>query len=116
MTAPEWLKPGLTGAVIGAIALAIGGFSWGGWVTGSTAEAMATSQARLQVVDALVPFCIARAESDPEAPRITAELNEAASYKRAEILMNAGWATMPGADKADADLAKACAATLTSGS
>ena len=116
MTAPEWLKPGLTGAVIGAIAVAIGGFSWGGWVTGGTAEAMAASQARLQVVDALVPFCVARAEADPEAPRITAELNDAASYKRAEILMNAGWATMPGAEKADADLARACAATLTSGS
>ena len=116
MNAPQWLKPGLTGAGIGAVALAIAGFGWGGWVTGGTAEAMASSQARLQVVDALVPFCVARAQSDPEVTRITAELAEAAAYKRAEILGKAGWATMPGAEKADMDLAKACAATLTAGS
>ena len=30
MTAPEWLKPGLTGAVIGAIAVAIA-IQLGGW-------------------------------------------------------------------------------------
>ena len=33
MNVPSYLKPALTGAVIGAAALAIVGFSWGGWVT-----------------------------------------------------------------------------------
>lgn len=38
---PDWLKPALYGALAGATALAIAGFSWGGWVTGGTAEQIA---------------------------------------------------------------------------
>jgi hypothetical protein len=41
MHPPEWLKPGLYGAACGAVALAVIGFSWGGWVTGGTARTMA---------------------------------------------------------------------------
>jgi hypothetical protein len=115
MTAPEWLKPGLLGAGAGAIALAIVGFTWGGWVTGSTAEAMASDRAELEVVTALVPFCIARSQADPQVTRITAELEAAASYKRADILSDAGWATLPGAAEPDRALAKACALSLSAG-
>ncbi len=41
MRTPEWLKPGLYGAACGAVALAVIGFSWGGWVTGGMARTMA---------------------------------------------------------------------------
>ena len=34
MKSPKWLKPTLYEAAGGAIALAVVGFSWGGWVTG----------------------------------------------------------------------------------
>jgi hypothetical protein len=115
MTAPEWLKPGLVGAGVGAVALAIIGFGWGGWVTSGTAEAMAVERTQVEVVQALVPFCIAQAKADPQAALVNAELAEAASYKRAEILMKAGWATMPGAEP-NLSLAKACATTLAAGS
>ena len=33
MNTPEWLKPGVYGALIGAAFVGIVGFSWGGWVT-----------------------------------------------------------------------------------
>lgn len=115
MTASDWLKPGLIGAVVGAIAPAVVGFSWGGWVTGGTAEAMAVDRTRVAMVQALVPFCVAYAKADPEAARVNAELAEAASYKRAEILMKAGSATMPDAEP-NLNLAKACATTLRAGS
>lgn len=115
MNAPPWLKPGLYGAGAGAVALAIAGFTWGGWVTGGTAEAMASDRARLEVVSALVPFCVANSQADPDLSRITAELEGASSYKRPDILIQAGWATMPGADEADRDVAKACAVTLAAG-
>jgi hypothetical protein len=115
MRAPEWLKPGLVGAGIGAVALATVGFGWGGWVRGSTAEEMAVDRTRVEVVQALVPFCVAQAKADPQATRINAELADAASYKHAEILMQAGWATMPGAEP-NLSLAKACATTLAAGS
>jgi hypothetical protein len=44
MNTPEWLKPGLIGVGVGAVALAITGFTWGGWVTGPKAEVMAANQ------------------------------------------------------------------------
>ena len=35
MTNPEWLKPGIYGALIGAVFVGVVGFSWGGWMTGA---------------------------------------------------------------------------------
>ena len=46
----ENLTPGIWGAVLGAAALAIVGFNWGGWVTGNTAKEMAQAA----IVDRLV--------------------------------------------------------------
>ena len=86
MTAPEWLKPGLYGAAAGAAALAIVGFSWGGWVTGGTAARMASEQAQLEVVTALVPFCIEKSKQDPQVMETLAQLKEASSYKRSRHL------------------------------
>lgn len=109
----EWVKPGVTGAAVGAVALAVVGFTWGGWVTGSTAEELASQRGKTAMVNALVPFCVARsATDDPQIIRTLTELREASSYQRAEILMKAGWATPPGADSADRDVARACATKL----
>jgi hypothetical protein len=41
MEAPTWLKPAITGGIVGAIATMITGFSYGGWMLGSSAETMA---------------------------------------------------------------------------
>jgi dienelactone hydrolase len=108
MNIPEWLKPGLKGAAVGAAALAIVGFTWGGWVTGSTARQMAADQAQLEVVAALVPICIEQSRQDPQVVETLAQLKSASSYKRRDMLMNAGWATMPGTSEPDRNVAKAC--------
>ena len=108
MTTPEWLKPGLYGAAAGAVALAIVGFSWGGWVTGGTAEKMASEQARLEVVAALVPICVEQSSKDPQVVATLAQLKNASSYKRSEMLMKAGWATMPGSSDPNRNVASAC--------
>jgi hypothetical protein len=108
----EWLKPGLIGAVIGAIALAVVGFSWGGWVTGIKADSMASDRAHSEVVDALLPFCIAQSRSDPDSGLILAKLKETSAYMRADVLMQAGWATAPGETEGNRALARACAASL----
>jgi hypothetical protein len=47
------MKPACWGAVGGAIALAIIGFTWGGWVTGGHAKTLADAA----VTAALVPIC-----------------------------------------------------------
>ena len=109
----EWLKPSPYGAAVGAIALAIVGFSWGGWVTGSAAETMASERAQQDVVAALLPICVAQAAADPENGVRMSELKETRSYQRAEVLMKTGWATMPGSVDPDRKLATACAQTIS---
>jgi len=108
MNTPEWLRPGLYGAAGGAIALAIVGFSWGGWVTGGTAQKMASDQARLEVVAALVPVCIQQSKQDPQVTETLAQLKEASNYQRSDMLMKAGWATMPGTSDPNRYVASAC--------
>lgn len=108
MNIPEWVKPALQGAAVGAVALAIVGFSWGGWVTGGTANRMASDQARIEVVAALVPICIEQSKLDPQAAATLALLEEASSYKRSDMLMETGWATMPGSSDPNSAVARAC--------
>jgi dienelactone hydrolase len=115
MNIPEWLKPGLYGAAVGAAALAIVGFSWGGWVTGGTAKEMASDLSRLEVVAALVPICIEQSKQDPQAVETLAELMDANSYQRRDMLMKVGWATMPGSSDPDRYVASACMEQLAAG-
>lgn len=108
MNTPEWLKPSIYGAAVGAIALAVVGFSWGGWVTGASADRMATEKARHEVVAALVPICIQQSNQDPQAAETLTRLKETSRYQRDEMLMKAGWATMPGSTDPDRAVATAC--------
>jgi len=108
MNTPEWLKPALYGAAAGAIALAVVGFSWGGWMTGGSADRMAAEKARHEVVAALVPICIQQSSQDPQATETLAVLKAANRYQRDELLMKAGWATMPGSADPNRSVATAC--------
>ena len=112
MNMPEWLKPGIYGAAVGAASLAIVGFSWGGWMTSNTAETLASNQARLEVIAALVPICVEQSNRDPQVVDTLAQLKGTSSYKRADMLMEAGWATMPGSTDPNRDVARACTKVL----
>ncbi len=76
--------------LVNEVALAIVGFSWGGWVTGGTAKPMAANQARLEVVTALAPICVEQSKQDPQVVDTLAQLKDAASYQRSDMLMKAG--------------------------
>lgn len=108
MRTPDWLKPALWGAGAGAVALAIAGFSWGGWVTQSTAEKLAADRAKAEVVAALVPVCLEQSRQDPRFAEQIAALEQAKSYNRRDLVMESGWATMPGAEAPDRAVANAC--------
>lgn len=112
MNTPEWLKPGIYGALIGAAAVGIGGFTWGGWVTGGTANDRAMAMAHDDVVAAMVPVCLDMAQADPDRAAKLAIIQEASSFRRRDALMEAGWATVPGAEAPDRDIAQACLASL----
>lgn len=108
MKTPEWLQPALIGAATGAVVLAVVGFSWGGWMTGSKARDMADDQAHAEVVAALVPVCLEQSKQDPKAAETLAELKGTSSYQRSDLLMKTGWATMPGSEEPDRSVAQAC--------
>lgn len=112
MTMPRWLKPSLYGALIGAVCVSIIGFSWGGWVTSGRATDMATAMAHDDVIAALVPICLDMARTDPDRATRIAGLREASTYQQRDAVMEAGWATMPGSDAPNRDLAQACAVAL----
>ena len=112
MKTSEWLKPGIYGAVIGAVFVGVVGFSWGGWVTGGTANDRAMAMARDDVVASMVPVCLDMAQTDPERMRKLATIRAASSYRRRDALIDAGWATVPGTDAPNRDIAQDCLAAL----
>lgn len=113
-TIPIQAKPFLWGAAVGAMALALVGFSWGGWETGTAAEKMARDRADDAVVAALTPVCVDQFQRSANATANLAELKDVAnSWDQRNYVSEGGWATMPGSSaKADRQLASACAAKL----
>ena len=112
MIETNWIRPAALGAIGGAAALALVGFNWGGWTTATTAASMADAQAQEQVALALTPFCMANYRADPNGGETLSALKAAQPYERRRMVMEAGWATPPGATDADRDLALACAEQL----
>jgi dienelactone hydrolase len=105
----EWLKPGLYGAACGAAALAVIGFSWGGWVTGGTARTMAADQSKAEVVTALSLICVDQSKRDPQLAERVAAIKTASSWNRGDLVLKNGWATMPGTAEGNSQVAKDCA-------
>ena len=112
MEIPVGLKPGLWGAAAGAIAMAIVGFSYLDWTTAATAAKLAQEAANTAVVAALVPFCVVKAEQDPNQATLTKFQAETSSYSRSDIVLKAGWATLDGKTNGSDALARACAEKL----
>jgi hypothetical protein len=108
MNIPRWSKPICYGAIAGAAVLAINGFSWGGWVTDGKARELAADA----VVAALVPICIEQSNQDPQFAEQIRRLKNAQSYMQRDIVIEIGWATMPGASEPDHRVASACGKKL----
>jgi len=112
MTAP-WIKPGIWGAVVGSVLTMIIGFGWAGWVTDGTADQAARQQANAAVTSALTPFCLANAKTDPASAKKLGELRAIDYwYQQQQFVMEAGWASMPGSEEPNREVAEACAAHL----
>ena len=105
----EKIKPALWSATGGAIVLAIIGFSWGGWVTGSTAQTMAEESAETAVVSRLAPICVEQFNQDSDKDMKLKELKEKSSWERGDYAKKHGWAIMPGEKEADRKVAVKCA-------
>ena len=116
MNIPEWLKPAVAGAVVGALAVAIGGFSFAGWVGQTTAMQMASEHAEIEVTAALAPICVQRAKDDPQFDATFELIKQGRSYERANMMMKTtDWATMPGSQEPTRAVASACMESLEAG-
>jgi hypothetical protein len=106
-------KTGVFWSLVVAIVLTmIIGFWWGGWVTGGTAEKIAERMAEDAVVLRLAPICAFQFSQDPQKDQKLKELKETGTWQRREYVQKQGWATMPGEDEPDRQVAEACANLL----
>ena len=102
------VKYGIWGLIGGAAISMFVGFAWGGWTTSSTADA-ATAKA---VVSSQAAICVAQFVKQPDHEAKLKEFGEANSWSRAEFVEKGGWDKMPGQEKADSDVARACSEGL----
>ena len=99
------IKYGGWGLICGAIIAMIIGFAWGGWTTSGTTrttikEAVLASQAAI---------CVAQFMKQPKPEEKLKEIEAVGSWQRAEVIEKGGWDKMPGQEKADYAVARACA-------
>ena len=109
---PAETTPALWGAAGGAIALAIIGFSWLGWVSHATAERQSARRANDAVVAALAPICADRFLHNINATANMAELKKVDSWKQGSFIEKGGWSVMSGTTLYGSDVADACARLL----
>jgi len=112
MQVPDWFKPAILGAACGAIAMSVVGFHGLGWTTRSAAGQVAQEQSDTAVISALVPFCVAKAEQDPDHATLAKIRTEQSAFSRSDLVMRAGWATVGSETAPDPGLAHACSQQL----
>lgn len=114
MNIPAWVKPAVWGGVVGAILFTIVGFSAGWVVTSGSAEKMAKDEGAKAALAALTPICVAQFKSQSQDIQTMqlAALQKENSYNRGDYIEKQGWATLPGSEKPNDDVADACATEL----
>lgn len=99
---------------VGAVVLTlVVGFSWGGWVTGGTAKAMAEDASEEAYAQLAGAVCVARFTAAADAQAQLTKLKQiSSSYRQRDFVEQGGWAVMPGSEKADRDTTRLCAEEL----
>jgi len=99
------IKYGVWGLVVGAVIAMIIGFAWGGWTTSGTTKTM-TEEA---VLASQAAICVAQFMKEPNHEENLKELGKIDTWKRAEFIEKGGWDKMPGQEKSDYAVSRACA-------
>jgi len=102
------LKSGAWGFVIGAVIAMILGFTWGGWVTASTASEMRDTAVLANQSD----ICVAQFMQAPNFKAEAKAFEATDSWKRDEFVQKGGWDKMPGEASASSVVAGPCAAGI----
>jgi hypothetical protein len=99
------VKYGVWSLIIGAVVAMIIGFGWGGWTTAATTQKMSEEA----VLASQSAICVAQFMKQPNYEEKLSEIGELNTWKRAEFIEKEGWDKMPGQEKADYGVSRACA-------
>jgi hypothetical protein len=106
------IKPALWGAVAGAVAISVIGFSSMGWMLGGTAERLAADRVENAVISVLTPICVAKFQQQADSAAKLVDFRKAASWDQRALIEKGGWATTPGSERTNSAVASACAEKL----
>jgi len=98
------IKYGVWSLIVGAAIAMIIGFAWGGWSTAATTQKISEEA----VLASQAAICVAQFIKEPNHEEKLKELGELDSWKRAEFIEKKGWDKMPGQEKADYGVSRAC--------
>jgi hypothetical protein len=99
------IKYGVWSLIFGAVIAMIIGFAWGGWSTAATTQKISEEA----VLASQAAICVAQFMNDPNHEEKLKELGDVSSYQRSNFIEKGGWDKMPGQEKADYFVARACA-------
>ena len=99
------VKYGVWGLIGGAIIAMIIGFAWGGWTTSGTTQRLGEEA----VLAARAAICVAQFMKQPNPQEKLQELEKVYSYDRTNVIPKGGWDKMPGEEKGNFAVARACA-------
>jgi hypothetical protein len=100
------------GAVVGALATAVIGFSWGGWTLQSTSKQKSEQNVSAALVAVLAPMCADKFRQGTDGALNMAEFKKVSSWQQDSYIQKGGWATFAGQDSPDLAVARACAKLL----
>ena len=99
------IKYGVWSLIIGAVVAMIIGFGWGGWTTAATTQKISEEA----VLASQAAICVAQFMKQPNHEEKLKEFAEINEWKRDEFIEKEGWDKMPGQEKADYSVSRACA-------
>lgn len=88
------------------------GFTWGGWVTGGSATAMAEEARGEGRAELVASVCVEKFMGAPDAALKLAELKEESQWQRDGYVEEGGWATLVGMEEPVDGAAEICAEQL----
>ncbi len=102
----------LWGAIGGAIVCWIVLGAVFGWMPPGSAERKADERAEAAILDVLTPICVARFHGDTERETKLEALKKVNSWNQEAFVVEQGWTTMPGSEKAETRIAQECASQI----
>ncbi len=107
------IKHLLQGFVVGSLCTMFIGFTFDGWHRGTTVEQKIASAKQAILIKTLAPICADKyLQAAKYDARMKANFEEVNSWNRDQFLYKKGWATFPGGEDPNIDVAQACAEIL----